>query len=566
MQIKKGLNKLVDRVEKMNIYIIFAIILFVQIVFMLYYCNMKQGFFVDEIWSYGLSNSYYHAQIWEDNGLDNVKIEPEIFKSYLTVNKGEEFSYGSVIYNQTHDAHPPLFYMVLHTISSFFPGKFSKWFGLIPNVIYFAIAMYLLLRVARCISKKNIFNILVLVLYGFSIGAVNSVTYVRMYMLLTVWCLFFLLENIQIYKEEKITVKRFVLLCIATFGGLYTHFFFIIFACPIVGLMLTKVIRERNLGWKVFLKYSIAGGIGIICAFGTFPTYLRKISGKDGNANSSLTHTNMRNFSDWGERIKIYWKDISSELFGSLWSVILILFLVLLVGYRVCNILYKIKIEKKEKKIQLIIEKKPISGKKIIEIKQSYIIAIGILLVIVFYFLLVCKITVFSSNRFMMCIYPLIVLEMSILIWRTITCMTRKKVMQRVVLGLICIFIVGITYFANDPEYIYEEKGGNEQVLQEYTELPVIYIYASQHRILDNALNLMNCKKDIYQIDLDKIKQNIKKVDASEDEMIIYVDTLVNDYGSSVDECLKYVKQELNYNKSELLGTDDMSNIYLLKR
>ena len=75
-----------------------------------------------------------------------------------------------------------------------------------------------------------------------------------------------------------------------------------------------------------------------------------------------------------------------------------------------------------------------------------------------------------------------------------------------------------------------------------------------------------NCKKDIYQIDLDKIKQNIKKVDASEDEMIIYVDTLVNDYGSSVDECLKYVKQELNYNKSELLGTDDMSNIYLLKR
>ena len=46
--------------------------------------NMKQGFFVDEIWSYGLSNSYYHAHIWEDNGLDNVKIDPEMFRSYLT--------------------------------------------------------------------------------------------------------------------------------------------------------------------------------------------------------------------------------------------------------------------------------------------------------------------------------------------------------------------------------------------------------------------------------------------------------------------------------------------------
>lgn len=35
MQIKKGFNKLIDRVEKTNIYIIFAVILFVQIVFML---------------------------------------------------------------------------------------------------------------------------------------------------------------------------------------------------------------------------------------------------------------------------------------------------------------------------------------------------------------------------------------------------------------------------------------------------------------------------------------------------------------------------------------------------
>lgn len=566
IQIKKGLNKIVDRVEKTNIYIIFAVILFLQILFMLYYCNMKQGFFVDEIWSYGLSNSYYHAQIWEDNGLANVRIDPEMFKSYLTVNKGEEFSYGSVIYNQTHDAHPPLFYMVLHTISSFSPGEFSKWFGLIPNVIYFAIAMYLLLRIVRCISEKNIFSILVLALYGFSIGAVNSVTYVRMYMLLTVWCLFFLLENIQIYKEEKISVKRFVLLSIATFGGLYTHFFFIIFACPVVGLMLIKFVREGQPGRRAFFKYSIAGGIGIICAFGTFPTYLRKLSGKDGNANSSLTHANMRNFSDWGERIKIYWKDISSELFGSLWSVILILFLALLAGYLICNILYKIRIEKNEKKIQLIIEKKQISGEKIIELKQSYIISISILLVIVFYFLLVCKITVFSSNRFMMCIYPLIVLEMSILIWETIVHITRKKVMQSVILGVTCVLITGITYFANDPEYIYEEKGKNAQVLQEYTDLPVVYIYASTHRILDNALNLMNCKKEIYQIELEKIKQNIKEVDASKNEMIFYVDTLVSDYGSSVDECLEYVEKELNYNKAELLGTDDMSNIYLLKR
>ena len=78
MQIKKEFDKLVDKIEKANIYIIFTIILFVQIVFMLYYCNMKQEFFVDEIWSYGLSNSYYKAQLWDNNDLNHLKMWKEV--------------------------------------------------------------------------------------------------------------------------------------------------------------------------------------------------------------------------------------------------------------------------------------------------------------------------------------------------------------------------------------------------------------------------------------------------------------------------------------------------------
>ena len=93
-------------------HIIFICVLLIQIIFMIFYCDMKKGYFVDELWSYGLSNSYYHAQIWEDGALDNPEISPDMFKEYMTVNEGEAFKFGSVIYNQTHDSHPPLFYMV----------------------------------------------------------------------------------------------------------------------------------------------------------------------------------------------------------------------------------------------------------------------------------------------------------------------------------------------------------------------------------------------------------------------------------------------------------------------
>lgn len=69
-----------ESTKQKNNHIILIAILFVQILFMIFYCDMKKGFFVDEIWSYGLANSYYHAQIWEDGALDSVEISPKMFK------------------------------------------------------------------------------------------------------------------------------------------------------------------------------------------------------------------------------------------------------------------------------------------------------------------------------------------------------------------------------------------------------------------------------------------------------------------------------------------------------
>lgn len=107
----------------------------------------------------------------------------------------------------------------------FFTGTFSKWFGLIPNIIYFVIVMFLLLKISQCVSDNNIFFIAVQVLYGFSIGAINSVTYIRMYMLLTLWCLLFLLENIYLYQKRKTEIKQLYFVGDSNFGwNVYTFF------------------------------------------------------------------------------------------------------------------------------------------------------------------------------------------------------------------------------------------------------------------------------------------------------------------------------------------------------
>ena len=563
MQIKKGLNKLVDRVEKTNIYIIFVVILCIQVLFMLYYCNMKKGYFVDEIWSYGLSNSYYHAQLEDNNSLENVKISSELFKKYLTVDEGKNFKFGSVVNNQMHDAHPPLFYMVLHSVSSLFTGTFSKWFGLIPNIIYFVIVMFLLLKISQCVSDNNIFFIAVQVLYGFSIGAINSVTYIRMYMLLTLWCLLFLLENIYLYQKEKLKLSNYILLGIATLGGMYTHFFFIIFACPVVLLNLLYLYKEKS--GKGLLKYILKGAIGGISAILLFPTYIQKISGNDGNSNSAQTHANMRNFSDWSNRLKAYWADVSSELFGSVWGVIIGICVIIIISYIFSRMIFNIKLKKTEKGLICIIIEKNDFEKKEIVIRKNVFIIVGILFICAFYYILVCKITLFISNRFMMCIYPLLVLLMCLLLEITVKVCTKKKVKRAFAMGIISILIIGVTFYANDPEYIYEEKGVIATELENYTDVPCLYVYTAPYRMLNNALNLMNTKT-IYQSNLDNLKKNINSVDNSSEQLILYVDTLVSDQGMEMDDCVEYIKSSLNYNKVKWLGTDDMSVIYCLER
>ena len=57
------------------------------------------------------------------------------FLNYVAPQGSTRFNYASVYYNQTQDVHPPLFYFLLHTVCSLFPGSFTKWTGLGMNLV-----------------------------------------------------------------------------------------------------------------------------------------------------------------------------------------------------------------------------------------------------------------------------------------------------------------------------------------------------------------------------------------------------------------------------------------------
>lgn len=115
----------------------------------------KKGYDSDEVWSYALSNSYYRpflettagwnmAYTKEDTHYISEWFNGSVYHDYITVQKGQQFSYDSVWYNQANDVHPPLYYAIIHTICSFSPDIYSPWFALSVNYAAFILVMLLL--------------------------------------------------------------------------------------------------------------------------------------------------------------------------------------------------------------------------------------------------------------------------------------------------------------------------------------------------------------------------------------------------------------------------------------
>lgn len=245
----------------------------------------KQGCHSDEIWSYGLANSYYQPHIYLDNNISQYDEAPEyiinhnewtdgsIYKDYLVVNDGERFSYDSVYYNQTKDVHPPLSYILLHTVCSFFPNTFSFYFAFILNCLYMIVIQIFLFKLSKALTDYNT-ALLVCLFYGASVGALGTVIYLRQYALLTMFGVMLTYFNVKL-KQSDYTKTRLYLpaIFLTSLGGFLTQYTFLAYAgaltaCFCVYLLCRKKIKKMfNYGFTM-----IGAVLGLIIIYPTFIT------------------------------------------------------------------------------------------------------------------------------------------------------------------------------------------------------------------------------------------------------------------------------------------------------
>lgn len=85
----------------------------------------KDYYDVDEVFTYGLSNHQY-VDTTEMRPIEGQMYEPagNAWYDYMVVHPDGRFDYANVWKNQREDVHPIFYYVLVHTISSFFPNQF----------------------------------------------------------------------------------------------------------------------------------------------------------------------------------------------------------------------------------------------------------------------------------------------------------------------------------------------------------------------------------------------------------------------------------------------------------
>jgi hypothetical protein len=313
-----------------------------------YFCTQKQGFHEDEYYTYystARTNGFYVE--------DGQWMDQDTIRSEFVVLPGQGFQYGLVKQVQSWDVHPPLYYWVFHTAASLVPGTFSKWIGLVPNLIFHGINIILLTYLSYLVSRKNEkLALLVTFAYGLTPAAISGVVFIRMYEMLTLWVLVCAILHVRavqsrvaesgLSKEAGATAESrsradrlplgtfLVPAAVVTYLGFLTQYYYVIFLFYLgMAFCVYLLWRDRNL-WNI-LRYGVSQCVALLLAYLTYPSCLGQMF--KGQRGAQATE-NFFDLSNTLERFAFFYDLLNEYVFGKLLTWLLLLMVVLAVTVR----------------------------------------------------------------------------------------------------------------------------------------------------------------------------------------------------------------------------------------
>ena len=542
------------------------VLLVLQLVMCIIVGAKKQGFHEDEYYSYYSSNRtaglFVTDRQWQDT--DTIKDE-------FVVIPGQGFNYSLVSTVQSWDVHPPLYYDILHTACSIVPRLFSKWIGIVVNMVAFVIAWFLLLKLMDLLRVSEGTKLLILAIWGFNPMTVSFVMFTRMYMWMTVFIICCALLHIRLLQaaravEDTILMSdkesvfkfwlRYVLPVMAcSYLGFLTHYYYLIYfvftgMCFTIWLLFRRSGTKGKFSKKIYKAaiYVCSCAVALGLAVVTYPSAAAHIfAGYRGTEAISefSTVTNLPS------RILFFTGLLNKDVFAGVFLVAAVILLVLFVVLR-------------------------------IRVSSEYMMLVvsGCA-----YFIVVAKTGLLlgeTSNRYEMPVYWLFILiiitalelalyEISLRIetGKSFSLQIKEHVetVTRGILHVFCLFLIlwGISCDLSGSNilFLYREEGQKVQYARDNKDIPVVVMYnsATPDKVWWITNELLEYPK-VYFVDQENDAAIDDEMIASSDKLIVYaadddnqtrVLQMIVDSSDKLDS-YKEVGHEENWTTYEITG------------
>lgn len=435
-----------------------------MIVICIWLLQGKNNFHIDEMFSYGLSNCVGSIEMLPPEEGKVFSPTKEAYYEYLTVAEDQRFNYENVWINQQADVHPPLYYSILHTICSIWPGTFSIWYAGIINIAAVVFSLLAVRKILDLIEMNLLNKSIVSGLFIFSTGVWSAVSFLRMYALTMFWTTLTAYIFLRTIKEKQLFWKDFITMFVVAVCGALTHYYYLVylfFLCVVYFVYL--VFNDKKKIILYLVTYAAAG----FTAIKIFPAMIFHMF-EDYRGEESIENLNAFSIENFWDRFKIFKDLVDTQLFAGYFTVLLIIsIIVLIVRFTWAGI-----------------------DKKKIECKNVGWFWSVLIIPCICYFALVTQMAVYTDARYMIPIYGGLIVSVFGVLFQTIS-KAAPEVFGRIIICLTGVFIIGSMVIKNQCDFrrlSVEET----DIIEKYADNDCVYVHDGSWRIQASFAEMRN--------------------------------------------------------------------------
>lgn len=414
-----------------------AALLAVGLAVMLLYAGRKQGYHVDELYTYELANYPGGFYALQDGYLDSWH-DGSFYKVALSAER--PFAYSIPWNNQKIDVHPPLYYCLVYTAESLFPGLGLPWVGLLPNFVCLLAGAAVLYLTVRRLTGRFWPAWTAMACWLLSVGVQGMAVFTRMYSLMMLEGIVLLYCHVVLWQalQQGARPPRTVWagLFAATLAGVLTQYFFLVycfFLCGLFGLWLLVTRRFRTAA-----GYAAAELAGLGAAYLAFPTMKQHIFSGSRGKQAFTSVFDVSALADWAASLGRVFRLLAAQFGGlALWGVVLAAAAILL-------------------------------WRRGARLRGNGLFAAGLLLAACGYVVLIDKAAPFEADRYYVVIYGAVVTAAAVIL-------ARLDLRRDAVLALAVVPVLA-AHFVHPNEYLYEQYAPRTEALAKTAALPAVVL------------------------------------------------------------------------------------------